>query len=238
MYIFPAIDLYEGKAVRLLRGEYDKMTVYSNNPIEIAYEFEAQGASHIHMVDLEGAKNGGTPNLAIVKEVAQKTGLFVEIGGGIRSMDVIDTYINAGIDRVILGTAAVQDKSFVKNAVDKYGEKIAVGVDAKDNKVALEGWLESTDMDYIEFSRQLEKIGVKTVIYTDISKDGTLEGANIEGLKALSKAVNMDIVASGGVKDLEDLLKINELNLYGAISGKAIYSGSLDLKEALDALKG
>ena len=234
MYIFPAIDLYEGKAVRLLRGEYDKMTVYSNNPIEIAYEFEAQGASHIHMVDLEGAKNGGTPNLAIVKEVAQKTGLFVEIGGGIRSMDVIDTYINAGIDRVILGTAAVQDKSFVKNAVDKYGEKIAVGADIKDGFVAIKGWTEKSEYTCFDFCEEMQKLGVKTLICTDVSKDGAMQGTNRELYKELSEKFNMQIVASGGVSTIDDVKALAEMELYGAIIGKAYYTQAISLEEAIE----
>lgn len=237
MILFPAIDIKDGKAVRLYQGRFDKCEEMGI-PLEIAKEFEKTGAEFIHLVDLDGAKEGKRINSDIIKAIAETVNIPVQLGGGIRTLEDLEAIFDLGVSRAIIGTAAYKDKEFLIKAVEKYGEKIAVGVDAKDNKVALEGWLESTDMDYIEFSRQLEKIGVKTVICTDISKDGTLEGANIEGLKALSKAVNMDIVASGGVKDLEDLLKINELNLYGAISGKAIYSGSLDLKEALDALKG
>lgn len=237
MILFPAIDIKGGKAVRLYQGRFDKCEEMGI-PLEIAKEFEKTGAEFIHLVDLDGAKEGKRINSDIIKAITDAVNIPVQLGGGIRTLEDLEAIFDLGVSRAIIGTAAYKDKEFLIKAVEKYGEKIAVGVDAKDNKVALEGWLESTDMDYIEFSRQLEKIGVKTVIYTDISKDGTLEGANIEGLKALSKAVNMDIVASGGVKDLEDLLKINELNLYGAISGKAIYSGSLDLKEALDALKG
>ena len=237
MILFPAIDIKDGKAVRLYQGRFDKCEEMGI-PLEIAKEFEKTGAEFIHLVDLDGAKEGKRINSDIIKAIAETVNIPVQLGGGIRTLEDLEAIFDLGVSRAIIGTAAYKDKEFLIKAVEKYGEKIAVGVDAKDNKVALEGWLESTDMDYIEFSRQLEKIGVKTVIYTDISKDGTLEGANIEGLKALSKAVNMDIVASGGVKDLEDLLNINELNLYGAISGKAIYSGSLDLKEALDALKG
>ena len=237
MILFPAIDIKGGKAVRLYQGRFDKCEEMGI-PLEIAKKFEKTGAEFIHLVDLDGAKEGKRVNSDIIKAIAKTVNIPVQLGGGIRTLEDLEAIFDLGVSRAIIGTAAYKDKEFLIKAVEKYGEKIAVGVDAKDNKVALEGWLESTNMDYIEFSRQLEKIGVKTVIYTDISKDGTLEGANIEGLKALSDAVNMDIVASGGVKDLEDLLKIKELNLYGAISGKAIYSGSLDLKEALDALKG
>ncbi|MBR3870849.1 MAG: 1-(5-phosphoribosyl)-5-[Clostridia bacterium] len=234
MYIFPAIDLYEGKAVRLLRGEYDKMTVYSENPIEIAYEFEASGASHIHMVDLEGAKNGGTPNIDIVRQVAEKTGLFVEIGGGIRSMDVIDAYIGAGIDRVILGTAAVQNTEFVKAAVDKYGEKIAVGADIKDGYVAIKGWTEKSQYTCFEFCEKMQNLGVKTLICTDVSKDGAMQGTNRELYKELSEKFNMQIVASGGVSTIDDVKALAKMNLYGAIIGKAYYTNAISLKEAIE----
>ena len=234
MLIFPAIDLYEGKAVRLLRGEYDKMTVYSENPIEIAYEFEASGASHIHMVDLEGAKNGGTPNIDIVRQVAEKTGLFVEIGGGIRSMDVIDAYIGAGIDRVILGTAAVQNTEFVKAAVDKYGEKIAVGADIKDGYVAIKGWTEKSQYTCFEFCEKMQNLGVKTLICTDVSKDGAMQGTNRELYKELSEKFNMQIVASGGVSTIDDVKALAKMNLYGAIIGKAYYTNAISLKEAIE----
>lgn len=234
MYIFPAIDLYQGKAVRLLRGEYDKMTVYSENPIEIAYEFERLGATHIHMVDLEGAKNGGTPNLEIVRNVAQNTDLFVEIGGGIRSMEVIDTYIGAGIDRVILGTAAVENKDFVKAAVEKYGEKIAVGADIKDGFVAIKGWTENSEYTCFEFCELMQSLGVRTLICTDISKDGAMQGTNRELYMELSQKFNMQIVASGGVSDIGDVKALAEMNLYGAIIGKAYYTKAISLEEAIE----
>ncbi len=234
MYIFPAIDLYEGKAVRLLRGEYDKMTVYSENPIEIAYEFESLGASHIHMVDLQGAKDGGTPNIDVVRQVAEKTGLFVEIGGGIRSMDVIDAYIGAGIDRVILGTAAVQDKAFVKAAVVKYGDKIAVGADIKDGYVAIKGWTEKSQYTCFEFCEEMQNLGVKTLICTDVSKDGAMQGTNRELYKELSEKFDMQIVASGGVSTIDDVKALAKMNLYGAIIGKAYYTNAISLKEAIE----
>ncbi len=237
MYIFPAIDLYEGKAVRLLRGEYDQMTVYSENPIEIAYEFENQGAKHIHMVDLEGAKNGGTPNLEIVRQVAEKTNLFVEIGGGIRSMEVIDAYIGAGIDRVILGTAAVENKNFVKTAVEKYGEKIAVGADIKDGFVAIKGWTEKSEYTCFEFCELMQSLGVRTLICTDVSKDGAMQGTNRELYRELSQKFNMQIVASGGVSDISDVKALAEMNLYGAIIGKAYYTKAISLKEAIEVAK-
>jgi len=237
MLIFPAIDLYEGKAVRLLRGEYDKMTVYSENPIEIAYEFERQGATHIHMVDLEGAKNGGTPNLEIVRQVADQTGLFVEIGGGVRSMEVVDRYIDAGIDRVILGTAAVTDKDFVKKAVLKYGEKIAVGADIKDGFVAIKGWMEKSEYTCFEFCEMMQNLGVKTLICTDVSKDGAMQGTNRGLYKELSRKFDMEIVASGGVSSLEDVKALAGMELYGAIIGKAYYTKAISLRDAIEVAK-
>ena len=237
MIIFPAIDLYEGKAVRLLRGEYDKMTVYSENPIEIARDFEEKGATHIHMVDLEGAKTGETPNIEIVKQIATETSLFVEIGGGIRSMETVDKYIKAGVDRVILGTAAVENRDFLCEAVKKYGEKIAVGADIKDGFVAIKGWLEKSQFSCFEFCEEMQKIGVKTLICTDISKDGAMQGTNLELYKELSQRLDMQIVASGGVSDMENVIKLRAMKIYGAIIGKAYYTGAIDLKEAIEVAK-
>ncbi len=237
MIIFPAIDLYEGKAVRLLRGEYDKMTVYSENPIEIARDFEAQGATHIHMVDLEGAKSGDVPNIHIVKQVAEETGLFVEIGGGIRSMEVIDSYIGIGADRVILGTAAVNDREFLCKAVEKYGDKIAVGADIKDGFVAIKGWTEKSEYSCFDFCAEMQKIGVKTLICTDISKDGAMEGANLELYRELSEKFSMQIVASGGVSTLDDVKALRRMDVYGAIIGKAYYTKAIDLNEAIEVAK-
>ena len=237
MLIFPAIDSYEGKAVRLLRGEYEKMTVYSENPIEIAYEFENQGATHIHMVDLEGAKNGDTPNIEIVREVAEKTNLFVEIGGGIRSMEVVDKYISAGIDRVILGTAAVNDKGFLAEAVNKYGEKIAVGVDIKDGFVAIKGWTEKSEYTCFRFCEMMQNLGVKTLICTDVSKDGAMQGTNRELYRELSEKFDMNIVASGGVSTLDDVKALAKMNLYGAIIGKAYYTKAISLNDAIEVAK-
>lgn len=234
MYIFPAIDLYDGKAVRLLRGEYDQMTIYSENPIEIARDFEASGASHIHMVDLEGAKTGETPNLEIVAQVARETSLFVEVGGGIRSMEVIDRYIDAGVGRVILGTAAVNDEEFLKAAVQKYGEKIAVGADIKDGFVAIKGWTEKSQYSCFDFCKKMQEIGVKTLICTDVSKDGAMQGTNRELYRELSKELDMQIIASGGVTDISDIKALAAMELYGAIIGKAYYTKAISLKEAIE----
>lgn len=237
MIIFPAIDLYDKKAVRLLKGDYNQMTVYSDKPWEIAEDFRNQGATHIHIVDLEGAKTGGTPNLETVKKIIESTSLFCEIGGGIRSMETIDTYMKAGIDRVILGTVAVEDENFVKEAVKKYGDKIAVGADIKDGKVAIKGWLEKSEFECFEFCEKMQKLGVKTLICTDISKDGAMMGTNHELYTELNDKFDMQIVASGGVSHIDDVAKLAKLNLYGAIIGKAYYTGAISLKEAIEVGK-
>ena len=233
MKIFPAIDLYDGKAVRLYKGDYDNMTVYSNNPIEIAYKFEAAGAEFIHVVDLEGAKDGTTPNIGIVSEIAKKTSLKVEIGGGIRSMETLDKYFSAGVFRAILGTAAVNDEAFLKAALEKYGEKIAVGADIKDGLVAIKGWIEKSEYTTDMFFEKMCSLGVKTIICTDISKDGAMKGTNRELYKELSEKFSIDIVASGGVSDIDDVKALADMNLYGAIIGKAYYLGKIDLEEAI-----
>lgn len=237
MNIFPAIDLYEGKAVRLFKGDYAQMTVYSEHPEEIGIAFANAGAKYIHIVDLEGAKNGETPNLATVVKIKQASGLFCEIGGGVRSMEVIRRYIDAGMDRVILGTAAVTDPEFLKTAVTTYGDKIAVGVDIKDGKVAIKGWTEKSELDAFDFCEQMEKLGVKTLICTDISKDGAMQGTNRALYKQLSTRFSVDIVASGGVSSIEDIEKLAEMDLYGAIIGKAYYIGAIDLKQAIEVAK-
>lgn len=237
MKLFPAIDLYDGKAVRLLKGDYEKMTVYSENPIEIARDFEKKGCKYIHMVDLEGAKDGTTPNLDIVKQIANKTSLFTEIGGGIRSIDIVDAYLQSGVDRVILGTAAVNDPEFLKTAIEKYGERIAVGVDIKDGFVAIKGWMETSQYSCFEFCEKMQAMGVKTLICTDISKDGAMQGTNRELYKELSQKFSIDITASGGVSTIEDIKALRGLDLYGAIIGKAYYIGAIDLEEALEAAK-
>ncbi len=237
MKLFPAIDLYDGKAVRLYKGDYDQMTVYSENPIAIARDLERCGAKFIHIVDLEGARDGTTPNLNIVKQIAEETSLFCEIGGGIRNMQTIDSYITSGVDRVILGTAAVNDMEFLKEAIAKYGEKIAVGVDIKDGYVAIKGWTEKSAYSCFDFCEIMQKLGVKTLICTDISKDGAMKGTNRELYKALSEKFSIDITASGGVSSIEDIKALRAMNLYGAIIGKAYYIGAIDLKEALEVAK-
>lgn len=237
MKIFPAIDLYEGKAVRLLKGDYNAVTVYSENPLEIAKDFENSGATELHTVDLEGARDGGTPNIEIIKSFIENTKLNVEVGGGIRSMDTVKAYLDAGVRRVILGTAAVTDPEFLKTAVDTYGDKIAVGADIKDGKVAIKGWVEKSEYSTFEFFEMLQKIGVSTVICTDISKDGAMQGTNRELYKELSQRFSVNIIASGGVSSLDDIKALNEMDLFGAIIGKAYYTGAIKINEALEVTK-
>lgn len=237
MIIFPAIDLVQQKAVRLLKGDYANMTVYSDDPVAVARDFEAAGATHIHMVDLEGAKDGTTPNLAIVERVAKETSLSVEIGGGVRDMATVENYLAVGVDRVILGTAAVTDEAFLRAAVKAYGEHIAVGADVKDGFVAIKGWLERSAYTLEQFMDKMQSIGVKTVICTDISKDGAMKGANRELYRELSAKYAMNIVASGGVSSMEDVRALRAMDLYGAIIGKAYYIGAIDLREAIEVAR-
>ncbi|MDD4200949.1 MAG: 1-(5-phosphoribosyl)-5-[(5-phosphoribosylamino)methylideneamino]imidazole-4-carboxamide isomerase [Eubacteriales bacterium] len=237
MRIFPAIDLYEGKAVRLYKGKYDEMTVYSENPSEIGAEFAELGAEYIHIVDLEGARDGGTPNFDAVVEIKKRSGCFCEVGGGIRSMDVIGRYLEAGMDAVILGTAAVKDPGFLEEAVAEYGDKIVVGVDLKDGYVAIKGWTEKSQLEAVSFCEYLQGLGVRRIIVTDIAKDGAMEGTNHELYQRLSREFGMQIVASGGVSSMEDVRRLAAEELYGAIIGKGYYTGAIDLKEAIEVAK-
>jgi len=237
MILFPAIDLYEGKAVRLYRGDYAQMTVYSEHPEEIALDFAAKGAAHAHLVDLEGAKSGKTPNLDTVLRIRETADLFCEIGGGIRSMETVKAYLEAGLDRVILGTAAVEDPAFLREAVDRYGERIAVGVDVRDGFVAIRGWTEKSALGFLDFCRNMERAGVRTLICTDISRDGAMRGTNREMYRQLSETLGLQITASGGVSSLEDVQSLRKMNLYGAIIGKAYYTGDIDLKKAIEVAR-
>ena len=237
MLIFPAIDLYEKEAVRLYKGDYAQKTVYSHEPVKVALDFKNFGATQVHLVDLEGAKTGDTPNFDVVCAIKKESGLFCEIGGGIRDMAVIEKYINAGIDRVILGTAAVKDENLVKESVRRFGEKIAVGVDIKDGFVAIKGWTEKSSYDAFSFVEKMCGFGVKTLICTDISKDGAMEGTNRKLYRDLSEKYSVNITASGGVSTMEDVRALREMNLYGAIIGKAYYTGDISLPEAIEAAK-
>ena len=235
MYIYPAIDLYGGKAVRLFKGDYAQMTVYSDDPVSVAKDFAAAGASHIHLVDLEGAKIGRPANLAVIAKIVETTGLFAEVGGGIRDMESVDSYLGIGVSRVILGTAAVKDPDFLHAALQKYGEKIAVGVDLKDGFVAIKGWMETSDLKAEEFFEKMQKSGVKTIICTDISRDGAMKGTNRALYRALSEKFDIDLIASGGVSSMEDVMALADMKLHGAIIGKAYYIGAIDLKQAVEA---
>ena len=233
MIIFPAIDLYEKKAVRLFKGDYNQMTVYNEDPAAQAKEFEKKGATHIHLVDLEGARDGTTPNLDVIKRIRESTNLFLELGGGIRSMETAEKYLSIGVDRVILGTAAVTDEEFLTSAAKTYKEKIAVGVDVKDGFVSIKGWTEKSEYTLDGFCKKLEKLGITTVICTDISKDGAMKGANLPLYKDLSEKYTMNFIASGGVSSLDDVKALAKMKLYGAIIGKAYYTGAVDLTEAI-----
>jgi len=237
MKIYPAIDLYDGKAVRLLRGDYAQMTVYNEDPLAVAKDFQKQGAEYIHVVDLEGAKFGTTPNLGVVERICSNTDLFLEIGGGIRSMETIEKYISTGASRVILGTAAVTNSAFLREALEKYGEKIAVGIDLADGNVAIKGWTERTALTADEFFASMQQLGVRTVICTDISRDGAMQGTNRALYAEFSKKYSMDIIASGGVSSIDDIAALRALDLHGAIIGKAYYTGAIDLAEAIEVAK-
>ena len=234
MLIFPAIDLVRGKAVRLFQGRYEDMTVYNDDPVSVAMDFKAQGASHVHLVDLEGARDGGTPNFETVLAVKNTCGAFCEVGGGVRSMDTVEKYVSAGIDRVILGTAAVHDEAFLARAVNAYGGKIAVGADVKDGMIAVKGWLETSAVTLDAFFEKMQALGVETVICTDISRDGAMRGANHALYRELSRKYRVNITASGGVSTLEDVGTLASMGLYGAIIGKAYYTGAIDLRKAVD----
>ena len=237
MIIFPAIDLSGGKAVRLLRGDYNQMTVFSDDPLSVARDFVSCGATCVHLVDLDGAKDGATPNAEVVKAIATKTPLFCEIGGGVRSLDTAERYFSCGVDRVILGTAAVTDPAFLEAAVREYGERIAVGADIKDGEIAIRGWTEKSGVKPDDFMRRIQELGVGCVIVTDVSKDGAMKGTNRELYRELSKRYRVPITASGGVSDLSDVIALRELGLYGAIIGRAYYNGAIDLKAAIEVAK-
>ena len=237
MILFPAIDIVGGKAVRLYKGDYDQMTVYSDHPEEIALDFKNCGATHIHIVDLEGARDGGTPNLDTVLKIKEQSGLYCEVGGGIRNMEVVDRYLSAGIDRVILGTAAIEDEAFLRKAVKQYGERIAVGADIREGFIAVKGWLERSQVTVDEFFERMQDIGVKIIICTDINRDGAMRGTNLSLYRTMSRRYSVDITASGGVSSMDDITALREMDLYGAIIGKAYYTGAIDLKKAVEAVQ-
>lgn len=237
MILLPAVDLYEGKAVRLYQGDYARMTVYENDLLKVALRFREAGAEWIHLVDLEGARDGTTPNLDTVLRIKKESGLLAEIGGGIRRMETVERYLAAGLDRVILGTAALEDEDFLREALSRYGGRIAVGVDILDGEVAVRGWREKSGTDAFSFCEKLEDMGLETLISTDISRDGAMRGANRALYKLLQERFSMKIVASGGVSSLDDVRALAALGLYGAIVGKALYTGDIGLKEAIEVVK-
>ena len=237
MVLLPAIDLHQGQCVRLLRGDYDTAQVVAADPVETARAFEEQGAGWLHVVDLDGAKEGAPKNAELIAQVVERTGLQVEVGGGIRNMATVDRYLELGAARVILGSAALRDPQFVAEAVKRYGKRVAVGIDALGGKVAAEGWLEQSQVDYLELARRMEDLGVQYLICTDISQDGTLAGPNLTMLDQLNQAVSCHVVASGGVSSLLDIVNLYDLGLYGAIAGKALYTGALDLRAAIAACR-
>lgn len=237
MILLPAIDLYEGKAVRLYQGDYREMTVYSDDPASVAADFRRAGAQWVHMVDLEGARDGTTPNFDVVSRVVRESGLRVEIGGGVRSDETVRRYLDAGVARVILGTAALGDRAFLERMVVQYGAHIAVGVDCRDGFVATHGWTETSSVPCAEFCAELERIGVQTVICTDISRDGAMRGTNRALYRELNERFSLNFIASGGVSSLEDVRALREAGLYGAILGKAYYTGAVQLQVALEVAK-
>ena len=238
MQIFPATDILGGKVVRLTKGDYNQVKIYADSPAEMALEFMKDGATNLHMVDLDGAKDGLPVNFEAIREAAKIDGLFIEVGGGIRNMQRIEDYLSLGVKRVILGTAAIRNYPFVEEAVKKFGNAVAVGVDAKEGLVAVSGWQETTNVNSVEFCKKLRDTGVSTVIYTDISKDGMLSGTNLEIYRELSEIKGLDIVASGGITFAHEIETLREMNIYGAIVGKAVYEGKLSLKDALAAAGG
>lgn len=235
MQILPAIDIREGKAVRLVQGDFLQKTIVNPNPIAQAEEFKAAGIQMIHVVDLDGALTGKTENATLIEKMRKATGLKIEVGGGIRSMAQIEQYLTLGIDRIIIGSAALSDPALVKEAVSKYGEKIAVGIDAKNGKVAVSGWLDVSETDYLQMAKEMQMIGVETIIYTDIAKDGTLKGPSFDHYQKLMQAVpNVQIIASGGVSNKQDLIKLAEIGVHGTIVGKAFYNGAIPLADMLE----
>ncbi len=235
MQIFPATDILGGKVVRLTKGDYNQVKIYADSPAEMALQFMKDGATNLHVVDLDGAKDGLPVNYDAIRKAAEIEGLFIEVGGGIRNMQRIEDYLSLGVKRVILGTAAIRNYPFVEEAVKEFGNAIAVGVDAKEGFVAVNGWQETTSVNSVEFCKKLRDTGVSTVIYTDISKDGMLSGTNLEIYKELSEIKGLDIVASGGITFIDEIRTLNKMGIYGAIVGKAVYEGKLSLKDALAA---
>lgn len=237
MIIYPAIDVKDGKCVRLVQGQFNDETVYSNHPVEMARKFEQMGAEYLHVVDLDGARLGEPQNIAIISEMAVKMGIPIQLGGGIRTIEMIEIILCKGIERVILGTSAVKDQDMVKKAIQSFGNNLAVAIDARDGLVAIEGWAKTSSFTAVGFAKKMEDLGAKTIIYTDISRDGMLNGPNLKAMEEMVKSVEIDVIASGGVTSLEDIINLKELGVSGAIVGKALYTGDIKLQEAIAAAK-
>lgn len=237
MRIYPAIDIKDGKCVRLLRGSFDDVTVYGDDPAEMAKKWEAQGGEYIHVVDLDGAVKGHGVNAEAIRRICESVSVPVQTGGGIRTMEDIESKLSCGISRVIIGTKAVSDPEFIKNAVEKYGSKIAIGIDAKDGKVAIEGWEKTTEFGAVEFAKKMAELGVKTIIYTDIATDGTLAGPNVKAMKEMASSIDADVIASGGIGNIEHIKSLLETGVEGVIVGRALYTGGVDLSAAVEAAR-
>lgn len=237
MIIYPAIDIIDGKCVRLQQGSYNDVTIFGDSPVEMAIKWENQGAEYLHVVDLDGARSGNSENAEVIRQIAKKLTIPVQLGGGIRSLDKIETILSNGVSRVILGTSAVNDQEMLKTALKEYKDKIAVGIDAKDGMVAIHGWEKTSDFTAIDFAKRVEALGTKTIIYTDISRDGMLKGPNLVAMRDMAKSVNIEVIASGGVSCLHDVTNLKPTGVSGVIIGKALYTGNIDLKEAIDATK-
>lgn len=233
MIIFPAIDILDGKCVRLIQGDYHKEVVYDDNPVEMAKQWEKKGAEFIHIVDLNGAKSGESVNKQIIVDIAKAVNVPIQVGGGIRTMETVRVYLENGIARVIIGTAAVTNPDFLREAVDSYGERIAVSLDARNGYIATDGWTDTSEVKALSLVKELEDVGVKTVVYTDIAKDGMLQGPNLEEQKAINEATTIDVIASGGVTTVEDVANLRKLNMYGCIIGKALYDGKLQFEDVV-----
>ncbi|ABN54085.1 MAG TPA: 1-(5-phosphoribosyl)-5-((5-phosphoribosylamino)methylideneamino)imidazole-4-carboxamide isomerase [Hungateiclostridium thermocellum] len=237
MIIYPAVDIKDGRCVRLVQGEFDKVTVYSDNPVEMGLKWERMGAQYLHVVDLDGARTGQIQNTPIISEMAVKLGIPVQLGGGIRTVETIETLLCKGIHRVILGTSAVKNPELVKQALKTFEDSVVIGIDAKDGMVAIEGWAKTSEFTAIGFAKKMEELGAKTIIYTDISRDGMLAGPNLKAMEEMVKAVNIEVIASGGVRNIDDIRNLKNVGVSGVIVGKALYTGDLDLKEAIEVAK-
>ncbi len=234
MIIFPAIDMKDGKCVRLEQGLFDKVTVFGEDPVEMAKKWESEGAEFLHLVDLDGAKDGVPKNLEIIKNICKAIQIPIQLGGGIRDKETVKILLDAGVNRVILGTVAINDRDLLVDLVKEYGERIVVSIDAKEGLVAVNGWVNVSEVQSIDLVKDLEEIGVKTIVYTDIAKDGMMEGPNFDIYNTIREQSNIDVIASGGVSSIDNVKKLSEMNMYGAIIGKALYTNDIKLKDALE----